>query len=220
MEIELISSPISYGENSDEKIFFNDGSLSLNGADFGDLETGEESAVKYFYFRHTGAEPIYNVGIYMKAVGISWGGYVDSFPDSKLPYNPNFFRSGGLTSNGFQTSSTQDYEFMRQSALSNPDMGIRLHLNKSNELIKTYGLGYDNKGLSFSPITLKSTSLDFSRSSNQIRDGYIYPEPEDSSKTSKDGDEAKIGVSIRIPEDTIGSGHIQFSIALKYRYTI
>lgn len=219
MEVELTSSLVSYGDESENVIYDNLGTKTLIGEDFGDLETGQESDIKWFYFRHNGEEPIYNVGIFLRAVGTEWGGYVPSYPDSKLPFNPNVFRSGGLTESGGAASSTVDYEFMRQSALGNPEMGVRIHMDRSDEFVKTLGLGYDNQGLSFSPISLKRTSLDFSKSSNQELDGFIYPEPLDSSKISQDGDEAKIGMSIKIPEDTIGAGHVQFSVALKYRYT-
>lgn len=219
MEVELTSSLFSYGDESENIIYDNEGTKTLIGEDFGDLETGQESPVKWFYFRHNGEEPIYNVGIFIRAVGTEWGGYVPSYPDSKLPFNPNIFRSGGLTESGSPTSSTVDYEFMRQCALSNPEMGVRLHQDRNDEFIKTPGLGYDNKGLSFSPISLKRETLDFSKSSDPQLDGLIYPEPLDSSKIAQAGDEAKIGISIKIPEDTIGAGHVQFAIAIKYRYT-
>lgn len=219
MEVEITSSLSSYGADTTNTIYDSSGTQELLGEDFGNLETGEVSELKYYYIRHNGTEPIYNVGFFLRALGAEWGGYVSSSPDSKEPYNPNMFREGGVDEDGIPYSSTKDYEFMRKIASGNPDMGVRLHQDREDSTKKDYSLGYDSRGLSFSPVPLKFTALDFSKSSNDKVDGFIYPEPVDSSKKALDGDEAKIGVTVRIPEDTIGAGYIQFSTAMSYRYT-
>lgn len=219
MEVELTSSLTSYGDTSTETIYGDDGISSLNGRSIGYIETGEVSETIFYYFRHNGTEPVYNVSIYLRAIGLGWGGYCSDFPDSKQAFNPNVFRSGGLDENGTPFSSTEDYNFMRTSAQNNPEMGIRIHQDRLDPNSFSEGLGYDNKGLSFSPIALQSSTLDFTKSSDTQSNGLIYPTPLDSSKTGQAGDEAKIGMSVKLPEDTVGAGHIQFAVALKYRYT-
>ena len=218
-EVILTSSLFSYGDESDNTIFDKDGTATLKGEDFGDLETGVDSSPIFYFVRHNGTEPIYDVGIYLKAVGVNWGGYVASSPYSSSPYNPNFFRSGGMDDNDIPQTSTNDYEFMRTSALNNPEMGVRIHLDRSNDAAKTNGLGYDNYGLSFSPVTLETTAMDYSKTSEDQISGLIYPEPLDDTQLGLVGDEARVGVSIKLPEETEGSGHVQFGVAVKYRYT-
>jgi hypothetical protein len=215
----LTSSLESYGDESDNTIFDNLGGTSLSGEDFGDIETGVDSPTKFYYLRHDGAEPIYDVGIYLKAIGVPWGGYVADAEDARFPYNPNFFKFGGLDEDDHPQSSTEDYNFLRKAADNDPEMGVRIHMDREDPSVKTEGLGADNVGLNFSPIILDKTSLDTSKTSDDIDNGYIYPEPDDSSKTAKVGDEALIGVSLQLPEETEGSGILQFSVAVKYRYT-
>jgi len=218
-EVILTSSLESYGDESTNKIYDNTGNKELKGEDFGDLETGVDSPTIYYYVRHDGTELIYNVGMYLKAVGVSWGGYVSDAEDSYYPYNPNFFREGGLDENDIPNTSTNDYEFLRTNAYNNNEMGVRIHQDRSNDAVKSNGLGYDNLGLSFSPITLYTTAMDYSKTSDDQIDGVIYPAPVDQSNYGLVGDEARIGISIKLPEETEGSGHIQFGVAIKYRYT-
>jgi len=220
MNIIVTASYESNGNDIDTLIFDNSGAKGLVGSDFGDLETGKESSIIWYYFRHDGENPIYDTSFYIRALGLEWGGYVPDADDSRLPYNPNFFRNGGLDEDGNITTSTADYDLMRTLAYNNPEMGVRLHMDRNDETVKTNGLGYENKGLSFSSLPLASTSLDYSKSSNEELDGYIYATPADQSKVGQDGDEAKVGVSIKLPDDLEDSGHIQFSLVMKYRYTI
>jgi len=217
--VNLISSPTSYGAESTETIYDSAGTRTLPGYDFGDLETGQNSHISWFYFRHDGTEEIYNVGAYIRSIGTEWGGYVASADSSYIPYNPNWFRSGGVDENDYPQTSTEDYNFMREQAFNNPEKGMRLHTDRNNPTVKTNGLGYQNEGLSFSPKVLPVTTLDYSSTSNPQLDGVIYPEPIDSSQKAQAGDEAKMGVSLNISTDVVGSGVIQFSLALKYRYT-
>lgn len=220
MEVNIITALESYGTELDSTIFKNDGTNTLPGIDFGDLETGLSSETKFLYFRHDGLEPIYAGGFFLRALGTNWGGYVASSPDSVFPYNPNFFRSGGVDENNIPNASTRDYEFLRTSAANDPENGVRLHLDRNNEFIRTPGLGYNNQGLSVSPISLQPTALDFTQNPSLAQTvGVIYPEPVDQSKYAKVGDEAKIGFSLRFSEDVVGSGHVQLSVAFKYRYT-
>lgn len=219
MEVNIITSYQSYGGEYDTKIYKNDGSLTLSGLDFGDLETGTESAPTFIYFRHDGLEPIYAGGFYIRAIGTDWGGYVSSSPDSPFPYNPNFFRTGGIDENLIPYASTVDYEFVRTAAVNDPANGCRLHMDRSNEFIKTSGLGYNNQGISIAPISLKATSLDYSMNPTlQKIDGTIYPEPLDQAKYGLAGDEAKVGFSLRFSEEVEGSGHVQIAVAFKFRY--
>jgi len=219
MELEITSALTSYGDEYDESVYGKDAEISLKGRNMGNLETGGDSEILYYFFRHDGSEPIYDVGLYLKAVGTEWGGYCKDYPDSDLPYNPNVFRSGGVDDNNHALTSTEDYEFLRKCAKDNPEMGVRLHQDRTDETVKTKGLGSNNQGLSFSVIPLSTTSLDYSKTSNDQTEGLIYPEPVDSSKKALAGDEAKIGVSVKLPEETEGAGHIQFAVAFKYRYT-
>lgn len=220
MEVNIITSLSSYGNELESTIFKNDGTNTLPGIDFGDLETGSASQPLFLYFRHDGLEPITSGGFFLRAVGTNWGGYVASSPSSTLPHNPNYFRSGGVDVNNIPNASTKDYEFLRTAATNDPENGIRLHLDRSNEFIKTAGLGYDNQGLSVSPITLKSSAMLYTLNPTLPQtNGVIYPEPADQSKYSKVGDEAKVGFSVRFSEDVVGSGYVQVSVAFKYRYT-
>jgi hypothetical protein len=219
-EVILTSSLTSYGDESENYIYDKDGGKTLKGEDYGDLETGVDSDIIFYYLRHDGQEPIYDVGIYLKTIGVNWGGYVSSADEATIPYNPNFFRSGGIDENGIPKTSTEDYEFMRKVAYENPEMGVRIHQDRSNDAIKSNGLGYSNIGLSFSPMTLLASSMDYSKTSNAQTDGLIYPGPIDSTQYGLVGDEARIGVSIKLPDEVEGSGHIQFGVAVKYRYTI
>lgn len=220
-EVSLTTSNISYGEEYNEKIFDKDGSKSGDGFDFGDLETGVDSDIIKLYLRHDGKAPIYNLSYYIRSLGVNWGGYVESDPDSYWPYNPNYFREGGINDDtDLPNTSTKDYEFMRTNAYNNPEMGIRVHYDRSDENVKSNGLGYNNTGLNFSPIILASTAMDYSKSGNDQLDGYVYPEPNDEGKIGCDGDEALVGFSVKLPEDVVGSGHVQFSVTFKYRYTI
>jgi hypothetical protein len=219
MELEVTSSLTSYGSEYEDLILGGDALNSLKGRDFGNIETGETSDILFYYFRHSGTEAIYNVGIYLRTVGTDWGGYCEDYDNSKLPYNPNIFKNGGVNENGYPMTSTADYEFMRTVAYNNPEMGVRLHQDRENIMVKDDALGYKNKGLSFSDISLKTTTLDYTKTSDSQIEGLIYPEPIDSSKKGQAGDEAKLGISIRLPEETEGAGYIQFAIAIKYRYT-
>jgi hypothetical protein len=217
--VTMLLSPESYGPLFPDGLYKSDGSTSNTGIDFGDLETGTESDIYYTYLRHDGIEPIYNTGFYIRAMGIEWGGYVSTDATAHDPYNPNWFRSGGLKDNGLPSTGTEDYEFMRNVAKNNPEMGLRVHYDRNNVAVRTSGLGYNNEGLNFSPITLKTEAMDYSLSGNPQLDGWIYPEPLDENKLGGDGDEAALGLSILIPEDTEGSGHIQWVFAIRYRHT-
>lgn len=209
----------TYGEEFTEPLYKNDGSENLEGMDFGDIETGTEYAPRYMYMRHDGLEPIYAASYYIRTVGIEWGGYVASAEDAHEPYNPNWFRTGGKNDDGIPYSSTVDYELMRTSAKNNGEMGLRVHYDRADESVRTNGLGYDNKGLNFSAILLQQEALDYSGTDADPHDGYIMPEPTDENKLGTVGDEARVGLSIKMPEDIEGSGHIQFAYAVKYRYT-
>jgi len=209
----------TYGDEYSEPIYKNDGSNTLEGLDFGDIETGIEYAPRYVWLRHDGLEPIYNTAYYIRTVGTEWGGYVAGAEDSHEPYNPNWFRSGGKNENDIPYSSTVDYELMRNSAKNNGEMGLRIHYDRSDEITRTNGLGYDNVGLNFSAIKLQQESGDWSGTDDDPRDGYIMPEPIDENKFGVVGDEARLGMSLKMPEDIEGSGHIQFGFAVKYRYT-
>ena len=220
MIVNIVTAFESYGSEFQENIYKSDGSKTLTGMDFNDLETGVESNVRYLYIRHDGMEPIYNVGFYIKPVGPEWGGYVQSSPDSVLPYNPNLFREGGVGSNNSPKTSSADYNFVRSIAETNPDTGCRLHLNRENPLEKNNSLGFNNIGTSLVPLILPVSTLDFSKSpTTQQVPGKIYSEPSDQSKYGKVGDEAKIGISLLFPEEVEGSGHVQFALAIKYRYS-
>jgi len=217
--VTLKISDQSYGEDWIEPLYKNDGSTNLQGIDFGDIETGTEYLPRFVYLRHDGLDPIYNVAYYIRTVGIEWGGYVASEEDAHEPYNPNWFKNGGVTDDGAPTSSTADYELLRLSAKNNGEMGLRVHYDREDDLIRTNGLGYDNQGLNFSAIKTQSTCLDVSATDDEARDGYIYSEPIDENKLGKVGDEARLGLSIKMPDDIEGSGHVQLGFAIKYRYT-
>jgi len=217
MQVRLYTSLESYSTESDNTIFDNSGTKELQGEDFGDLETGVASDTKYFYVRHDGTEKVYNVAYYLRSLGNEWGGYCADYPDKD--YNPNWFKNGGLNDDGLPNTSTQDYEFMRLQAYNNPEMGLRVHYDRESPAIRTDGLGYDNVGLSFSAITLQNTSLDTSKGGEAIN-GEIAPAPIDASQQGYVGDEALLGLSVKLSEDIIGSGHVQFTFAIKYRYTI
>lgn len=220
MIVNIITSLESYGNEFDEAIYKNDGSRTLKGLDFNDIETGIPTDVRYIYVRHDGAEPIYNVGLYIKPVGPLWGGYVQTSPSSSLPYNPNLFREGGINESSVPRTSTVDYNFIREMAANNPDMGCRLHMDRTNPLVRQNGLGFENIGTSLIPVVLPISSLDYSKNPTLPNTpGTLYPEPADQTKYGKVGDEAKIGISLLFPEETEGSGHIQFGLAIKYRYT-
>lgn len=219
MIVNITTSLESYGSEFNESIYKNDGTKTLKGLDFNDIETGTPTTVRYIYVRHDGLEPIYNVGFYIRPVGANWGGYVNSSPDSTLPYNPNFFRSGGVNTSGLPYTSSLDYNFIRELAFNNPDMGCRLHLNRLDEFEKTNGLGFENVGTSITPLSMPITCLDYSKTSSTKLSGTLYPEPTDQNKYGKVGDEAKVGISLAFPEEVVGSGHVQFSLAIKYRYT-
>ena len=219
--ISLTVSESTYGPDFSSTIFSSTGLSDLAGLDFGDLETGEDSTTKQLFIRHDGIEPVYNVGFYIKSIGSKWGGYVDTAPTANVPFNPNFFRSGGINPDTtLPFTSTEDYEYMRSIAFNNPDMGIRLHMDRTIPILKSAGLGNANAGLNFSPLALETTALDYSKSANSHLTGFIYPDPNDGSKTGKDGDEALVGISIKLPEETVGSGHIEFSTSIKYRFTL
>ena len=219
MIVNIITSLESYGSEFVESIYKNDGTKTLKGLDFNDIETGIPTATRYIYIRHDGLEPIYNVGFYIKPVGTNWGGYVSSRADTTLPYNPNFFRSGGVFENGSPTTSSLDYNFIREMAFNNPDMGCRLHLVRNDIYSKANSLGFNNVGISITPLAMPTTCLDYSRTSSAQLSGTLYPEPTDQSKYGKVGDEAKVGISLSFPEEVVGSGHVQFALAIKYRYT-
>lgn len=219
--VTILTSNVSYGTEEWDALYKNDGTETLNGIDFGNVETGEDVVPRWLYFRHDGLEPIYNAGYYLRTIGVEWGGYVATEETAHNPYNPFWFKHGGVYEDtGLPKSSTLDYDFLRNVAYNNPEMGIRVHDDRTNEYIRSNGLGNANKGLNFSPIIVKPTALDYSLSGNPQLDGYVYPEGMDDSKFGKDGDEMKLGISIKLPEDVVGSGHIQFAMAVKYRYTI
>ena len=99
-------------------------------------------------------------------------------------------------------------------------MGCRLHLNRDDAQVVSNSLGFNNIGTSFIPLILPTTSLNYSGNPSLAKtDGVIYPEPMDQDKYGRVGDEAKIGISLLFPEEVEGSGHIQFGVAIKYRYT-
>lgn len=210
----------TYGEDYSEPLYKNTGEETLNGLDFGDIETGMEYAPKYIWLRHDGLEPVYDTSYYIRTVGVEWGGYVATAEDAHEPYNPNWFRSGGKDADtDVPMSSTVDYELMRTSAKNNGEMGLRVHWDREDVNTRTNGLGYDNTGLNFSSIVMQKESMDYSGTDTDPRDGYIYPEPIDENKFGVVGDESKLGLSLKMPEDIEGSGHIQFGFAIKYRYT-
>lgn len=220
MIVNIITSFESYSSEFQEQIYKNDGSKTLTGMDFSDIETGIPTNTRFLYVRHDGNEPIYNVGMYIKPVGPEWGGYVSVSPDSELPYNPNIFRDGGISEQGIPRTSSVDYNFVRSVAENNPDTGCRLHLNRDNALEKGNALGFNNIGTSLVPLILPISALDYTKNLTLAQvPGTIYPEPLDQSKYGKVGDEAKIGISLLFPEEVEGSGHIQFGLAIKYRYT-
>ena len=219
MIVEVTSSPSTYGDPNDETIFDNEGTRTLIGSDFGDIETGTSSDIKFFYFRHDGQEPIYDCGFYLKAVGSRWGGYVADAETSQLPYNPNFFRNGGIDENSVPNTSTDDYELLRISSQNNQEMGVRLHLDSSNSQLFENSLGYNNIGLSFNTKKLPITAMNYEDTSASQIEGTIYPAPLDDTKRGKFGDEAKVGISLKMPEEISGSGVLQFGVAMKYRYT-
>lgn len=210
----------SYGVDYEEALYRNDGTDNLSGMDFGDIETGTEYEPRFIWLRHDGLEPIYNAGYYIRTVGVEWGGYVADNELAHEPYNPNWFKNGGVTDTGLPTSSTLDYELMRTSALNNPEMGVRVHYDRENVATRSNGLGNNNIGLNFSSIKLQKSAVDYSGTDLAEMDGYVYPEPIDENKLGIAGDEAMLGVSIKMPEDIEGSGHVQFAFAVKYRYTM
>jgi len=219
--VTLTMAKESYGSEYEDALFKNDRSTELKGIDFGDVETGNEYMPKYLYLRHDGLEPVYASSYYLRTLGAEWGGYVASAEDSHEPYNPNWFKHGGVKEDsGYPTNSTADYELLRNVAKNNAEMGIRIHYDRADDVTRTSGLGYDNQGLNFSAVPLQKESLDWSSASVGVRDSWIEPEPTDANKVAVAGDEALLGLSIKLPEDIIGSGHIQFSFAIKYRYTI
>jgi hypothetical protein len=125
-----------------------------------------------------------------------------------------------LDENELPQRSTADYEFFRLQGRDNPEMGMRLHLNRNDLTLRTNGLGHQNVGLSFSTITLPLTAMDYSRpSSNAPTPGRIYPDPIDLDDRGKVGDEAKVGVSFKLSEDVVGGGFAQVSLAVAYRFT-
>jgi len=210
----------TYGESYTEPLYKNDGTDELEGMDFGDIETGREYAARMVWLRHDGLEPIYSTAYYIRTVGSEWGGYVADAEDAHEPYNPNWFREGGKDPDtDVPRSSTVDYELMRTSAKNNSEMGLRVHYDREDINVRTDGLGYENKGLNFSSIMVQAESLDVSNTDDEAKDGYLWPEPEDENKLGTVGDEALLGLSIKMPEDIEGSGHIQFAFAVKYRYT-
>ena len=209
----------SYGTEYVEPLYRNDGSSTLEGIDFGDIETGREYAPRDVYLRHDGLDPIYNVGYYIRTLGVEWGGYVPTANTAHEPFNPNWFKNGGVTGTGLPTTSTVDYELMRNSAKNNAEMGLRVHYDRGDAAVRTNGLGYNNSGLNFSTIKLQKEAADYSMTGDNERDGYLYPRHIDDTKDGKVGDEAKLGLSIKMPEDIVGSGHVQFAFAVKYRYT-
>jgi len=216
----MTSTSASYGEIVKDPLFDSSGGSSMQGLDFGDLETGTRSDIKLLYLRHNGLEPIYKVGCYIRPVGSNWGGYVSSKSESKDPYNPNWFRRGGIDADTSRpTTSTVDYNFLRTLALTDPVMGVRIHTNRNDIEEASDGLGYQNLGLNFQPVELPISALDYSKTANPLRDGYIYPEPL-SGDVGQAGDEAQVGVSIFLPEDVVDGGRVQFTLAFKYRYTI
>lgn len=220
MIVNIVTAFESYANEFQENIYKNDGLKTLKGMDFNDLETGVPSNTRFLYIRHDGMEPIYNVGLYIKPVGPEWGGYVQTAPDSVLPYNPNLFREGGISGNGVPKTSSVDYNFLRSMAENNPDTGCRLHLNRKNDLERHNSLGFNNVGTSLIPVILPVSSLDYSKNPTlQQIPGTLYPEPTDQTKYGKVGDEARIGISLLFPEEVEGSGHVQFALAIKYRYT-
>lgn len=219
--VSLTFSNQSYGEEYTEDLFKNDGSKTLDGLNFGDIETGTNYPPRFLYIRHDGLEPIYNTNYFIRTVGSEWGGYVADAEDAHQPYNPNWFRNGGLDPDGdYPQTATNDYDLLRTSAQNNSEMGLRIHYDRSDDNVRTDGLGYDNAGLNFSPILLQSESCDYSGTDDEGKNGYINPEPEDDNKLGTTGDESRLGLSIKMPEDIEGSGHIQFAFAVKYRYTM
>ena len=220
MIVTVTSSPLTYGDPNINTIYDNLGTRTLIGSDYGDIETGFPSPTKFFYFRHDGTEPIYSCGFYIKAIGSNWGGYVSTADTSFFPYNPNFFRNGGIDPvTLIPNTSTDDYELLRISAQNNQEMGVRLNFDRTNDLILENSLGYNNIGLSFNPLPLSINSMDYSLTSSPQIEGTIYPAPLDDTKRGKFGDEARVGVSIKLPVEVTGSGIVQFGVAMKYRYT-
>lgn len=219
-EVSIKFAKTSYGADDTDSLYDNLGTTTLKGYDLGDIETGVDQPINTLFLRTDGLEVIYNCGFFLRAVGLEWGGYVPSADTALRPYNPNFFRSGGLDGLGNPQQSTADYEFMRLEARNNPEMGLRLHLDRSNTSTRTNGLGYNNTGLSFSPIQLPLSAMSYTQpSSNTPLAGRIYPDPVDPVKRGNVGDEAKIGVSFKLGDDVIGSGIVQIGLAIVYRYT-
>ena len=218
--VTMSISSSSYGIDFADPLYNNTGLESLPGLDFGDIETGTEYSQTPIWVRHDGIEPVFDVNYYLKTIGVEWGGYVSSAGASPDPFNPNWFKNGGLADGGTPNTATKDYELMRTSALNNSEMGLRIHYDRADAAIRTNGLGYANTGLNFSGIRLQKEALDYSLSAITPTDGYIHPESIDEAKMGKSGDEAMLGLSVKMPEDIIGSGHVQFALAIKYRYTI
>ena len=54
MIVNIITSFESYGSEFQENIYKNDGSKTLTGMDFNDLETGVPSNTRFLYIRHDG----------------------------------------------------------------------------------------------------------------------------------------------------------------------
>jgi len=214
-------SKTSYGTGQYDALFDSLGTSTLEGFDYGDIETGVEYPPMWLYLQHDGIEPIYSCRFFLRAVGLNWGGYVPSASTAVDPYNPNIFRSGGINQvTGWPNSSTADYETFRIDARDNPEMGVRLHLNRENELIRTNGLGHQNIGLSFNPISMPLTTMLYANSTTNVpRAGVIYPKTDVVADQGKIGDEAKVGISIKLGEDLIGGGFAQIGVSIAYRHT-
>lgn len=219
LEVTLKISKTSYANESFDALKDRMGTELLEGFNYGDIQTGDDYPPVFMYVRHSGIEPVNAVRLFLKTAGTDWGGFVFSSPSSKFPYNPHYFRLGGLDGNGIPRQSTIDYEFFRTQARDNPEMGMRLHLNRSDEFIRTNGLGYQNIGISSSPIILPVTAMDYSGTTNSQTPGRIYPDPLTLEGRGKSGDEAKIGVSFKLSPDTIGGGFAQIALSIAYRFT-
>jgi len=218
--VTLTMASSSYGEIFEDNLYKNDGTETGIGVDFGNIETGTENVPTFMYLRHDGIEPIYSCSYYLRTIGTEWGGYVSTADTAENPFNPNWFRDGGLSELGVPKTATVDYELMRTSAANNSEMGLRVHYDRADNNVRTTGLGYSNAGLNFSSILLQQQALDYSLSGNTPLDGYIHPEPIDGAKLGKVGDEARIGLSVKMPEDIVGSGYVQFAFAVTFRYTL
>jgi len=218
--VRLIISSASYADEYEDSLYSKIDEVEISGINFGDIETGKESDRFPLYIRQDGEEPVYDVGYYLKPFDNYWGGYVADREDATEPYNPHWFRSGGVDEDGNPMTSTVDYTFLREVADNDPNYGVLTYYDRSDPSIKNDGLGYNNTGLNFDPIALTKVSMDYSNTEdNEEKDGYIYPAPEDEADNGKVGDEAKLDISLNIPEEIEGSGYVQFQFALRYRYT-